>query len=394
MSGGSGRALVIAGANLQRTFRDRTALFFVLVLPIVIIVVIGSTFGAADDALDVGLVDDDGASALARELAARLESTPALEVHRYDGVEGLERALRRDEIVGGVVIPSGYDAGLRGGQSVTARLVSDPASDATPAVRSAVGGVIASQAAVVAAARFGADRTGRSFDDSLEVARRLERSGPGVDVDQRSLGRGIDPVTSRFAYTAPSNLVLFVFINTVATAAALVESRRLGVSRRMLATPTSTRTILAGEALGRFGVALLQAVLILGVGALLFGVDWGDPWGAAALVMVFVLVATGAGMLVGAVARTGDQAGAIGAPVGIALGMLGGCMWPLEVVGDAMRAVGHVVPHAWAMDAWSDLIFDRQGLGGIAAELGVLTVWAMALMAVATWRLHAALTRS
>ena len=101
--------------------------------------------------------------------------------------------------------------------------------------------------------------------------------------------------------------MLFVFVNTVATAAALVESRGLGVSRRMLA-PTSTSTLLAGEALGRFAVALVQAVLILAVGALLFGVDWGDPLGAAALVVVFVLVATGAGMLVGAVARTGDQA--------------------------------------------------------------------------------------
>ena len=155
MSGGSGRALVIAGANLRRTFRDRTALFFVLVLPIVIIVVIGSTFGAADDALDVGLVDDDGASALARELAARLESTPALEVHRYDGVEDLERALRRDEIVGGVVIPSGYDAGLRGGQSFTARLVSDPPSAATPAVPSAAAGAMPTQAWGWAAAGFG-----------------------------------------------------------------------------------------------------------------------------------------------------------------------------------------------------------------------------------------------
>ena len=394
MRGAARQALAIASANLRRTFRDRTALFFVLVLPIVIIVVIGSTFGATDDdALDVGLVDDDAGSPLARDLAGRLEATRAVEVHRYDEVEDLERALRRDEVLGGLVIPAGYDAGLRQGQAITARLLSDPTSDATPAVRSAIGGVVASEAAVVASARFGSERTASSFEQSLELARRLERAGPAEGVEQRSVGRGIDPVTSRFSYTAPSNLVLFVFVNTLATAAALVETRRLGVSRRILAMPVSTRTMLAGEALGRFGVALFQAILILAVGALVFAVEWGDPLGAAALVVVFVLVSTGAGMLVGAIARTGEQAGAIGAPVGIALGMLGGCMWPLEVVGEAMRAVGHLVPHAWAMDAWSDLIFDRQGLGGITTELAVLTAWAVALLAVATWRLHAALTR-
>jgi ABC-2 type transport system permease protein len=68
-------------------------------------------------------------------------------------------------------------------------------------------------------------------------------------------------------------------------------------------------------------------------------------------------------------------------------------MWPPEVVGDAMRTVGHLVPHAWAMDGWNDLIFERRGLAGIGAELGVLTVWAVALLAVATWRLHRALTK-
>ena len=38
-------ALYIAGVNLRRLFRDRTSLFFVFVLPIVLIVVLGMTYG-------------------------------------------------------------------------------------------------------------------------------------------------------------------------------------------------------------------------------------------------------------------------------------------------------------------------------------------------------------
>ena len=53
--------------------------------------------------------------------------------------------------------------------------------------------------------------------------------------------------------------------------------------------------------------------------------------------MTFALVATGVGMLGGSVLRNAEQATSIGPPVGIALGMLGGCMWPLAIVPEPMR---------------------------------------------------------
>ena len=99
----------------------------------------------------------------------------------------------------------------------------------------------------------------------------------------------------------------------------------------------------------------------MAVGALVFGVPWGDPVAAAALVLMFAVVATAVGLLVGTVARDTDQASAIGTPVAIALGMLGGCMWPLSLVPPVMRTIGHVAPQAWAMDGWTTLIFDTAG---------------------------------
>jgi ABC-2 type transport system permease protein len=58
-----------------------------------------------------------------------------------------------------------------------------------------------------------------------------------------------------------------------------------------------------------------------------------------------------------------------------------------------MRVVGHLFPHAWAMDAFIDLIAEDAGLTGIAANLAVLLGFAVVLLTVATWRLHRALVR-
>jgi ABC-2 type transport system permease protein len=105
-------------------------------------------------------------------------------------------------------------------------------------------------------------------------------------------------------------------------------------------------------------------------------------------VVLFSLVGTGVAMLFGAVLRNAEQATSIGPPVGIALGMLGGCMWPLAVVPEPMRVVGHLFPHAWAMDAFVDLIAKDAGLAGITVPLAVLAAFAAVLLTLAVWRLR------
>jgi ABC-2 type transport system permease protein len=139
-------------------------------------------------------------------------------------------------------------------------------------------------------------------------------------------------------------------------------------------------TTVLGLVVAWFALALFQSALIIGVGALLFGVDWGDPLAAVLLTTVFALVGAGAGILVGSLSRDADRVSAISPPVGIALGALGGCMVPLEVFPPVMLAVAHAVPQYWAMTAWQQLVFDGDGVGAIVVPLAVLTAFAVVLV--------------
>jgi len=69
--------------------------------------------------------------------------------------------------------------------------------------------------------------------------------------------------------------------------------------------------------------------------------------------------------------------------VGVAAGMLGGCMYPLDVVGVAVRDVGHLVPQAWAMDAFIKLIYDHGSLASVLPEIGALAAFAAILSLLA-----------
>jgi ABC-2 type transport system permease protein len=191
---------------------------------------------------------------------------------------------------------------------------------------------------------------------------------------------------------ASSQLLLFMFISGIASATLLVQSRQLGVTRRMLSTPTSAAVILLGETAARFAIALLQGVYILLATSLIFGVDWGDPVGAVAVLVAFALVTTGAGLLAGAIFRNDQQAGSIGVFAGLGLAALGGSMAPLEVFSPLMRDVAHFTPHAWGNDAFAELVRQGGTVVDIAPELAVLLAMGVALISLAAWRLRRSIT--
>jgi ABC-2 type transport system permease protein len=250
------------------------------------------------------------------------------------------------------------------------------------------------QAALVKAARFAAEATATSFEEALARARDMLPRIGGVVVSARTIGEAlVDPGMNGYLMGAQSQLVLFMFLTSMTAATQLIMSRQLGVSRRMLATPTPARTIVVGELLGRFGIAMIQGLFIVLMTALVFGVSWGDPLAASAIVVAFALVGTGVAMLVGTVASNADQAASLGVAVAMLLGAFGGAMVPPEVFPDVMRTLSFATPHAWAIDGLRDIVLRDANLFGVVPQLAVLAVFAAALLTLAVLLFRRAITR-
>lgn len=389
------KPLVIAGTSFRRFYRDRTAVFFTIIFPVFLLFFIGSATSRFDDpTIPVGVVDERSGP-LGAELTRALEREPTLELERFDNAEAVAKLVRRGALAAGIVLPASYDADLRAGRRVRVELLVDQTRGFPAAVRSVVSEAVTRQGSALQAAHFAARNTGRDFQSSLAEAQRTSRLVANVAVGVRAeiVGRAEEQsyLPPGYNYQAPSQLLLFVFITSLAGSAVLIQSRRLGVTRRMLGSPTAAGTIITGETLSRFVIAGFQALFIFIVGTALFGVTWGAPLGAAAVIVLFVLVGTSVGTLFGTIFTTPEQAGAIGAPMGIAAGMLGGCMWPLEIVPETMQRIGHIFPHAWAMDAWIELIGRGGGIGDVATELAVLAGYVAVLFPLGAWRLRRAI---
>ena len=383
------KALEIARVSMLRTFRDRMGLFFIVVLPMILVIVLGMTYGGMNTAR-VGVADQD-AGALSTALVNDLRTTDVrLELRRYATAAEVRDAVERGFVEIGLAIPSGYGEALRGGGQAQVEVVAQPQSYAS-AVRTAIDGALARQTALIQAARYAASTTGVSFDAALAAAREHEASvaGVGVTVDT------VSEVTANpngFAVGAESQVILFMFLTSMTGAAVLITTRQLGITRREFSTPTSVRSIIAGETIGRFVFALFQGGFIVVASAVLFGVDWMDPLASGAIVIAFALVASGAAMLLATLVTNEHQLSAVGPALGMILGLLGGTMVPMEVFPDTIRTLAHVTPHAWAMDAFHRLLLDGGGLADILIEVVVLLGFAFVLLTLAVVRFRRAIT--
>jgi ABC-2 type transport system permease protein len=384
--------LAIAGVNVRRMLRDRTSLFFVFVLPIVLIVVLGTMYGGRS-APRMGIVIlEDGP--LAAELAAAIRDGPIeLELKEPASIEELRSRVEEGSLEIGVVVPVGYDAALTSGGTATVTVIGQPAA-AFSALQEAVATAIERQAAAITAARVAADHAGVSFEAALATAREVQGRTAGVSVAVEQVGEGIFPAgTGAFQPGAQSQLILFMFLTSLTAATQLILTRQLGVSRRMVAAPVRVGTILVGETLGRFAIAMLQGVFIVLLSAALFGVGWGDPLAATTVVVLFALVGTGAAMVVGVFASNVDQAGAVGIMAGMLLGALGGAMVPLELFPEPVHTIAFLTPQAWAVTALREVSLRGGTVLDVLVELGALTAYAVGLIALGTWGLRRSLTR-
>lgn len=380
--------LVIAANNLRRLLRDRGNLFFVFALPLMLILVLGLTVGSTEPRIGVHV--EDGLSAGPRELIDQLERREGIDVVVFDDLDAATEDLEREDITALVVVTAGYQEAIEAGGPASLEYRVIPSGEGFE-VQSLVQSVVAEHNTTLRAGRLVSEESGLSPNEAAEQVAAVDASLARVEVATVDADGGSFVATDAVGFVAAQELILFVFLIGIIAASALIQTRQLGVTRRMLATPASTSQIVAGEALGRYAVSVVQGAFIVGATALLFGLDWGSWPATAAIVAAFALVATAAALFVGAVVDNENQSSAVGLSLGLSLAALGGCMVPFEVFPDWLETAAHITPHAWAVDAFTEVIQRGGGLGQIGLELAVLVLYGVVLLAGASLALRRAI---
>ncbi len=385
MTGGTGsnwpKVFAMTRLSRQRATTDRRFLFVAGILPFVIILLVGSLVGNINR-VPLGVIQLDHGP-LADRLVSLLERSDAVKVSFAPSTSQVRDKVLRGLLAGGIEIPADFDAALQAGQVPVLDEIGQVGAGASAQARAAVVGAVD-----VVDAEWQAALQAHQAHPDISVATALDSAQKVTDAAYGRVAATTTPKISPYSYTTPANLILFVFLTALVSASALVESRQLGLLQRILASPTPPWVIVVAQLISTTVLALAQSVGMIIMGSLVFGVHWGDPVALALLVVVLSLAASGGAVVLGTFCKSQEQAISIGTVGGISLAMLGGCMWPLDVVGPVMREVGHVTPQAWAMDGFVHLVYDHSGIAGVAPDLGVLAAMGLGLLLVGTYRLR------
>ncbi len=194
----------------------------------------------------------------------------------------------------------------------------------------------------------------------------------------------------RYQILVPSYTVMFAFFLVLTVGWLFVAERRQGTMLRLRAAPLSRGQILLGKLIPCYVLSLGQAVFLLVAGNVVFGMSWGpDPAWLLAVAAATSFAAVGLAMLVASLARTETQVAIYGTLLVLVLAGVSGCLMPRDLMPEEMRQASLVTPHAWALDAYSQLLINpTPELALVAQACAVLVGFGAAYLLLAWWWLR------
>jgi ABC-2 type transport system permease protein len=191
---------------------------------------------------------------------------------------------------------------------------------------------------------------------------------------------------SGFGQSVPGMGSMYVMFTVLAGAAVLIQERKNWTLQRLITMPVSRAQLLGGKMLARIGLGMIQYAVAFGVG-LALGVNLGDsPLGLLLLMVAFAICISALAFLLATLVDTEQQASGVMTFMALTLAPLGGAWWPLEIVPQFMRLIGHISPVAWVMDGFSELIFYNGTLTDVLLPVAVLLAMAAALFGAGVMR--------
>ncbi len=333
----------LASAMVKIFYRDKATLFFTFVFPLMFLVVFGLLFrDAGESKTEIGVVGDG-------PVIAGLEQTGALELKRFDSVDEAVRQVRDGELPA-MVAQDGDDVTFRFAQS-----------DQTQA--SVVGGIVSGVVSHVNQAA-----TGQQPRYVLDAA----------NVEDSSL----KPIQ----YITPGIMSWGVAVTAVFGAAlTLVSWRKKQVLRRIRLAPVSPPTVLSARVVVTFGVAIVQALVFIGVGLLpVFGLKLTGTWWLAIPVFLLGILAFFAiGMLVGAFCKTEEAATGAANIVVLPMAFLSGTFFPIDQAPPWMQSVSNVFPLRHMNDGIMDFLVRGQDASALVVPCLVLAGFVLVVGTIA-----------
>lgn len=343
---GAFRAL--SAAMAKGYVRDRAAVFFSVVFPLMFLFLFGGVF--ADQGQSRGDLLQIGSVPLLDEMPA--EARRAFD-ESFDVTRTSDRAKALEDVRKGDA-----DAAIEmSGHTLVAHYTQ------TDQVKAAI-----------------TQGTLKAFVDAANAA--AAGSPPTFRFEAR---RVEDESLKTIQFVTPGLLGWAVAMSAAFGAAATLQGwRQSKLLRRLQLSPVRTRSIVGARVGVAVGIALVQMAIFVGLGTLLLGLRLdGAWWMAVPLLVCGTLSFMSIGLLSGAVSRTTEGAVNMANFIVLPMAFLSGSFFPLDGAPGWLQAISKALPLRHLNDGMLDVMVRGQAWSAALAPMAVLLGFTLVLTAVA-----------
>ena len=355
-----GALAALTVANIRSFVRDRAALFWTLAFPLIFIFLFGLIFqGGGGTSLALAWVDEDGSteSAQLRTAFAASQGIVLTDEARATALTSMQDG----EIDAVIVVPAGYGAGLTAAASGTGgpteiEVYTDPSrAQLQGSVYQAVGSV-------------------------LGIVNLGGRAPLVVPSPQTVQTENLNFIS----YFVPSILALSLMQVGVFAAIPLVADREKGILKRLSATPLRRWQLVGANAVMRLLIALVQTLIIVGVGVAVFGVEMsGSILLTAGFVALGALSFLALGYVLASFTRTEEAANGVTQFVQFPMMFLSGVFFPIEAMPAFLQSIARLIPLTYLADALRQVMVGGTAFAPLWVCAAVLLAWLVVCFGIA-----------
>lgn len=387
----------IAVKDLTIRVRDRSAFVVLLILPLTMIIILGTVFNWTGSAFkaNVTVVDldhGDVGERLVNDVFASEQLKDLLVVTTVSTEAEARSLVEQGKTGAAVIIPASFTANVTAGTKAAITVLGNPeAVTQAGIIRNIVESFTAEVqrrqlAAKIAVARLQIPGTvpAQLLQEAMQAVLQQVSSAQQQDLVSvaTTTQEGIR-VPKALDYYAVGMALLFLIFTANTGTEAMLEEKRQYTMQRVSVTPTSRLQILSGKLVGIFVISALQFAMIIVLTRLLYHVSWGSSIPAViAMATATVLAGAGLSTLVAALARTPEQAGSIGPAVAMVYSLLGGSMWPVYNMPAWMTSLSRLTFTRWSLDGFTSLMAYGGGITSVLRPIGVCLAMAAAFLLI------------
>jgi ABC-2 type transport system permease protein len=346
--------------ELHHITRDSRSLALALAMPFMMLLLYGYALSLDVDNIPSLIYDQDGTE-ISRGIARQFQGSRYFNIRGFaDSYAPIERAIDKNGILIGIVIPRGFGQDIVEGRTANVQLLVDGSDSNKSSI-----------------AMGYAEAVVRTYSTQIRLqSRPVMRMGPSVDARIRVWYNS--SLQSRNFVVPGLIAVILMILSGMLTTLTIAREWEIGAMEQILSTPLRPSEMVIGKMLAYFVVGLVDSIIALVVGITIFAVPFrGSLLLLAVSTCLFLCVVLFLGILISAGCRTQVEAYQWGMLTTFLPGfLLSGFVFSIDTMPKILQGISVIVPARYFVTTLKALFLKGAGLRVIGSQLLFMAIFA------------------